>query len=158
MNSNDNRRRPTRVGQPVSDWLGRLTADNAVARHARRLMALQPLVDRCVPASLRVPLKVANFREGTLVLTAPNGALAHRARLAVPALLAALQRLEPAVHALRIEVQRTFPEPRPPRKVAVLSATARESLQGLADTLPDSDVKAAVQRLLKRHGGSTKPP
>lgn len=158
MNSKDNRRRPTRAGQPLSDWLGRLTADNSVARHARRLMALQPLVDRCVPASLRVPLTVANFREGTLVLTAPNGALAHRARLAVPALLTAMRRLEPAVRALRIEVQRTFPESRPPRKVAVLSTTARESLQGLADTLPDSDVKAAVQRLLRRHGGSMKPP
>ncbi len=153
MNSNDNKRRPARAGKAVSDWLGRLTADNAVARHARRLMALQPLVDRCVPASLRVPLTVANFREGTLVLTAPNGALAHRARLAVPALLAALQQQEPAVRVLRIEVQRTFPEPRPPRKVAVLSTAARESLENLAHTLPDSDVKAAVERLLRRHGG-----
>lgn len=155
MNSKDNRRRPTRAGQPVSDWLGHLTADNAIARHARRLMALQPLVDRCAPAGLRVPLTVANFRDGTLVLTAPNGALAHRARLAVPTLLTALQRLEPAVRVIRVEVQRTFREPKPPRKTAVLSPTARESLQGLADTLPDSDVKSAVQRLLRRHGGTT---
>lgn len=137
----------------MSDWLGHLTADNAIARHARQLMALQPLVDRCVPARLRVSLTVANFRDGTLVLTAPNGAFAHRARLAAPDLLTALQRLEPAVRALRIEVQRTFPEARPPRKQAVLTPAARASLQGLADSLPDSDVKAALQRMLRRHGG-----
>lgn len=152
MNSNDKRRAASRTGQPVSDWLGHLSTDSAVTRHARRLMALQPLVDRCVPPRLKVSLTVANLREGMLVLTAPNGALAHRARLVVPGLLAALQRQDPSIRALRIEVQRTFPPPRPPRRPATLSPAARESLQGLADELPESEVKAAIQRLLRHHG------
>lgn len=134
----------------MADWLGTLSADSEVARHAGRLIDLQAWLDHCTPATLRTPLMVMNLRAGTLVATAPNGALAHRARLASPKILAALRTREPGITSLRIEVQREFTQPPAPKKGAQLSPVARSSLRQLADSLPESDVRAALERLLAR--------
>lgn len=150
MNPSDTRRRRARGGRPVADWLSSLSADSEVARHAGRLIDLQAWLDHCTPATLRTPLTVMNLRTGTLVATAPNGALAHRARLAAPKILEALRTREPGITSLRIEVQREFAQPPAPKKEAQLSPVARTSLRQLADSLPESDVRAALERLLDR--------
>ena len=149
MNRNPSGRAPTRA-RVLRDWLAAPGDVRAVTEHARPLLALQSMLDACLPAPLRGQVRVSNFRQGILVAGVGGGALAHRLRTLAPQLVEALRAREVAVVELRAEVRPTELAPPPPPKRAVLGPNARESIERLAASLPESPMRAALERMARR--------
>ncbi|MGH8710041.1 MAG: hypothetical protein ACREVA_01790, partial [Burkholderiales bacterium] len=82
-------------------------------------------------------------------LFADNGAVAAKLKQLTPSLLVKFQKRGYEVTAIRVEVQ---PPPRqaPPRKKIRLSGKAADHLQELAERLPVSPLRAALEGLLVR--------
>lgn len=142
-------RSATRTGT-LRDWLAAPGDARAVTEHARRLLALQSVLDACLPAPLRGQVRVSNFRQGVLVAGVSGGALAHRLRTLAPQVVEALRARQVPVVELRAEVRPGVPEPPAPPKRAVLGPAARESIEQLAASLPESPMRAALERMARR--------
>lgn len=149
MKHNPPGRSPARA-RVLRDWLAAPGDVRAVTEHASRLLALQSVLDACLPAALRGQVRVSNFRQGVLVAGVSGGALAHRLRTLAPQLVEALRARQVAVVELRAEVRPAVPAPPPPPKRAVLGPGARESIERLAASLPDSPMRAALERMARR--------
>ena len=81
---------------------------------------------------------------------ADSGAAATRLRLLAPGLLAEFRGKGWQFNAIRVAVQvRTRPEPAPKSPRKSLDAKGQQSLQRLADQLPESTLQAAIRRLAK---------
>lgn len=116
----------------------------------RPLRELQKIYTACVPPYLRTASRVGSIAGGELKLFADSGAAATRLRLLAPALLAEFRGKGWQFSAIRVAVQvQTRPEPaaKSPRKS--LDARGQQSLQRLADQLPESTLQAAIKRLAK---------
>ena len=137
-------------GQTVRDWLTRLDDAGRIADHARYLAGIQRVLETALPPGLANDVSVCNVRNGTLVIAASSGAVAHRLRMMAADLLPRLANGGERLTALRVEVRPPhLPDPSPPKR-ATLSPAARASLDDLARSLPDSPVRAAVERFLRR--------
>lgn len=147
----DPRRRPR--PQPVSHWLARLGEATPAAVHAARLAEAAAHLRACLPPALVPDAALANIHGSTWVCIAQHGAMAHRLRLVAPRVVACLQARGLDVSDIRVEVRARAPEPAPAPKRAILSDAARESLGDLADRLAETDVGAALRRLLDRQDG-----
>jgi hypothetical protein len=142
--------RSPRRSRALRDWLAAPGDARAVTEHARRLLALQLVLDACLPAGLRGQVRVSNFRQGLLVAGVGGGALAHRLRTLAPQLVEALRAKQIAVVELRAEVRPAVSPPPSPPKRAVLGPMARESIERLAASLPDSPMRSALERMARR--------
>jgi len=149
MKQNPQGRSATRA-RALRDWLAAPGDTGSVTEHARRLLALQTVLDACLPTVLRGQVRVSNLRQGVLVAGVNGGAVAHRLRTLAPQLVEALRARQVAVVELRAEVRPVMPAPPPPPKRAVLGPTARESIERLAASLPDSPMRAALERMARR--------
>ena len=111
---------------------------------ARELSALAGLVDGFFPPDLARQVRVANFREGELVLLAANSSAAAKLRLLAPSLSRFLSEQRREVNSVSVRVQPSRLRGAPkgpdaaPRKAARLShaglAALRELLQGMSES------------------------
>ncbi len=83
------------------------TGLSALTRTMQRLAALQQLYVACTPVELALASRVVNNRNGELVITADNSAIAAKLRQLAPRLLKNLQKQSGEVTGIRIEVQVT---------------------------------------------------
>ena len=114
------------------------------------LRELQKLYTACVPPYLAQTSRVGSVAGDELKLFADSGAAATRLRLLAPGLLAEFRGKGWQFSAIRVAVQvrsRPGPAAGSPRKSP--GATGQQSLQKLADALPESPLQAAIGRLAK---------
>ena len=115
---------------------------------------LQQILAKTAPPELEKSCYVKQLRDGVLSLAAANAAVATQIRQLSPRLLAGYQKQGSEVTSIRIEVQ-VFNPNNPPairRENQGLSPESIEKIKGLADTLEDSPLKAALNRLASRGG------
>jgi len=131
-----------------------VTDDPALAAlwdRTKPLRELQKLYAGCVPPVLRTASRVGSVSGDELKLFADSGAVATRLRLLAPGLLAEFRGKGWQFSAIRVAVQVSPPPaPAPGTPREAMGAKGRESLQRLADTLPESPLQAAIRRLARR--------
>jgi hypothetical protein len=132
-----------------------LGSGDALARlkdHAARLRRLQVVLERGLPPLIAGLCRVANLKDGMLVIAASGGAAAARLKQMTPSLIEHFVHAGHAVHNIRVKV--ATPEvaqwrrPPPDRHI---SPNAKASLTQFAATLPpDSPLRASLERLARR--------
>ena len=125
-----------------------------VLAKARDLRALGGLVDGFFPPDLARQVRVANFREGELVIAAANPAAAAKTRLLAPSLSRYLATQRWQVNSVSIRVQPNSARQAfvAPQKTATLSTPTLDSLRALHDRMAASPAREALGRLLRRRG------
>jgi hypothetical protein len=123
---------------------------------ARDLRALAGLVQGFLPADLARQARVANYREGEIVVVAATAAAGAKLRLLAPTLSHFLSERRWQVNSVSIRVQPNWPhaEGVASQKTATLSTVTLTSLRALHDRMAPSPARDALQRLLRRRGRS----
>lgn len=132
-----------------------LGSGDALARlqdHAARLRRLQAALDLALPPQLSGQCRVANLKDGVLVVSARGAAAAVRLRQMLPSLIEQLARAGHAVASIKVKVG--TPEQaewrRPPTERHI-SANAKATLSAFANSLPaDAPLRSALERLVRR--------
>lgn len=127
-----------------------------VLAKARDLRALAGLVQGFFPPDLASQARVANYREGEVVLTAANAAAGAKLRLLAPALGRFLSERRWQVNSVSIRVQPNSSRQAigAAQKSAHLSTPTLESLRALHDRMTPCPAREALGRLLRRRGRS----
>lgn len=137
----------------IGDLLSASRELEALSRQAQRLAELQQVLFEAVPPLLASATRVKSCRAGTLVLLADNAAVAAKLRQFAPRLLIHLRKRATEVTGIRVEVQLAAQQTGPPirsrkRSIAV---DAIDDFRALANSLKDSPLKSALNRLVQRH-------
>jgi hypothetical protein len=127
----------------------------SLARKAQRLAELRSAFLNSAPAPLCQASRVRDYRAGTLYLSADNAAVATKLRQLAPSLLLSIRKRAPEVTGIKIAVQVREVTPRPTGRSRAHAGGIEnvEIFRALAEKLPESPLKAAVSRLVRRHGG-----
>jgi len=137
--------------------LGRiLSADGELqplVAKTRDIAALAGFVDGFVPPDLASQVRVANIREGELVLLAANSSAAAKLKLLAPSLNRFLVEQRYQVSSVSVRVQPNAPgkASAAAQKTAYFSTPTLDSLQALHDGMQDSPAREALGGLLRRH-------
>jgi hypothetical protein len=125
-----------------------------VLAKARDLRALGGLVQGFFPADLARQVRVANYREGNVILIAANAAAGAKLRLLAPTLSQFLSERRWQVNSVSIRVQPNSARAvsAAPQKTATLSTPTLDSLRALHDRMAPSAARDALRRLLQRRG------
>jgi hypothetical protein len=123
-----------------------------VLAKARDLRALAALVQGFFPDDLARQARVANYREGEVVLVAANAAAGAKLRLLAPALSRFLSERRWQVNSVSIRVQpnRSQTASAASQKTATLSTFTLDSLRALHERMAASPAREALGRLLRR--------
>ena len=124
-----------------------------LSRKAEQLVALQRHYERLAPPSLMRASRVLQLERQTLTLAADNSAIAAKLRQLAPELANLLQSAGCEVTGIQVKVQVARPPIIYTPTPALLSVTGRQRLTDLADKLPDSPLKNALQRLARKNNG-----
>jgi hypothetical protein len=124
---------------------------------ARDLRALRGLVENFLPPDLARQARVANFRDGELVLLATNASAAAKLRLLAGPLSAYLSERRWQVNsvALRVQPNASRGEAAAVQKSVHLSTHTIESLRALHSRMAASPAREALGRLIERAKGHT---
>ena len=125
-----------------------------VLAKARDLRALAGLIRGFFPADLARQVRVANYREGEVVLIAASAAAGAKLRLLAPTLSRFLSERRWQVNSVSIRVQPNSAR-QPvvaPQKTATLSTPTLDSFRALHDRMAASPARDALGRLLRRRG------
>ncbi len=117
-----------------------------LAHTARELATLQQHYRRIAPPSLLRASHVRQFERQTLTLAADNAAIAAKLRQLAPQLVQKLRQTGVEVTGIQVRVQVGTPPARRSSKPRTLGTAGRQQMAKLADSLPDSPLKNAVQR------------
>jgi len=116
----------------------------------KQLTALEHAYAASVPRELARRSRVAYEREGTLVVTADNSAIATKLRHLAPRIVQHIVKSAPQVTSIRVEVQVTQRPAARREPAAEIGPSGLASLRELRDSLPTSPLKAALDRLVTR--------
>ena len=126
---------------------------------ARDLRALAGIVHGFLSADLARKTRVANLKDGRLVLIADHSAAAAKLQLLAPALVRILQDQRWQVNSLSVRVQpnasRGAAAER--QKSVYLSTHTLDGLRALHSSMRPSVAREALGRMLRRHGALRKP-
>ena len=119
----------------------------------RDISALSGLVNGYLPPDLSRQVRVANLREGELVLLAANSSAAAKLKLLAPSLSRFLVEQRWQVNSVSLRVQPNTPKTGAAavQKTAYFSTHTLDSLQALHDRLQASPARDALDGLLRRH-------
>jgi hypothetical protein len=131
-----------------------LTAEGTArfAAHAQRLLRFQGLLEASLPATLRGHARVANLRQGKLVIHAANSAVAAKLRQLGPRFAEVF--LNDGAKLTQIEVKVQARAPAPPKAkrqpIAKPGTKQEQALANLAHGLPEgSAMRDPLLRLLQ---------
>lgn len=132
-----------------------LRSDEAIARlknHAERLQQLQAILVQALPPALTRNCRVANFKQGVLIIHTENGALASKLRQMTTSIATRFRQQGEPLSEILIRVQPLNPEapPTPRPRAAHIGEAGRQALNDLAGTLPEGGLKTALTTLLLR--------
>lgn len=135
----------------VENYLEASEGAGSVLAHARLLMKLTHFYQGMAPMHLGQASCVANYKSGIIVIHAVSGAVAAKLRQLAPTLANEFSKrgfecseVQVKVQAHEIKSQSRSSTQKP------LSQQTGEVLAGLAGTLPDSPLRAALETLLAR--------
>jgi hypothetical protein len=127
-----------------------------VLAKARDIRTLGGLIGGFFPSDLARQVRVANFRDGELVLTAANPPVAAKIRLLASSLSRYLAKQRWQVNSVSVRVQPTESPAVVPKgqaaKTVHLSTQAVQALRKLHSAMGDSPARDALAALLERHG------
>lgn len=123
---------------------------HALTDQAGKRNSLQKIWDEVVPAALRSYTRAGGVQHRRITVFADNGAVAAKLKLLTPNLLKNLQNKGVEVTSIRFQVQVQSQRRAAPHVPRTLSSQAVDTLSQLAQTLPDSPLKTALQRLSGR--------
>ncbi len=127
-----------------------------VLAKTRDLRALGGLVDGFFPPDLARQVRVANIREGELVIAAANPAAAAKIRLLAPSLSRYLATQRWQVNSVSVRVQPTPLRRQVPQgkreKTVQLSTSSIASLRALHGRMAESPARRALGELIGHHG------
>lgn len=115
---------------------------------AERLIELRRIYSKLVPQQLLRSSSIANYKQQKVVIFAENNAVAAKLRLLSPRLVSDFSKNGVEVTGIQLEVQprqETAQEAEPKR--ARLSQAGAESLDALAASLSDSELKQALKSM-----------
>jgi len=113
----------------------------------RQLRALQVQYEQVTPPSLLRASRVMQIEQNVLIVAANNNAVAAKLRQMTPDLVRQLQLNGSEVTGIQVRVQVTSP-PIPRASIpSSVSNSGKQQLNDLAETLGDSPLKSAIQRL-----------
>ena len=126
---------------------------------ARDLRALAGIVHGFLSADLARKTRVANLKDGRLVLIADHSAAAAKLQLLAPALVRILQDQRWQVNSLSVRVQPNASRSAAPerKKSVYLSTHTLDRLRALHSSMTPSPAREALGRMLRRHSGPAKP-
>lgn len=129
------------------------TADGTArfAAHAKRLLRLQRLLETALPLPLRAHARVANLRQGKLIIHAANSAVAAKLRQFGPRFTELFLKDGAQISEIDVRVQAKTPNSPPKKQIPIdlPSEERKHALTQLTDNLPDdSPLKSALGRLL----------
>lgn len=139
--------------QKIGKLLAASSELQALSVKTRHLMELQQLYITVAPGPLAQASRVKNFRAGTLFLFASNAAVAAKLQQLIPSLLVNIQKQEPQITGIRVEVQVSdVPDRRvkSPEKHS-LPIEIIDDFRKLAERVNDPALKSALARLVRRH-------
>ena len=135
----------------LEDFLDSADGAGSVLAQARRLLRLACLYQEIAPAHLCQASRLVNYKSGTVVIHASNGATAAKLRQLASTLADGFAKrgvecsgVQVKVQAAEFRVQSSPPMQKP------LSGQAVQTLGDLRDSLPDSELRQAVDTLLRR--------
>jgi hypothetical protein len=121
----------------------------AVTQQAERLLALQQIFEATAPPGLARHCRVANFKQGVLIILAANALLAAKLRQLIPSLTNDFCNRGWQVTAIQVSVQdQPASAENGPSALPELPAAARAELEAFARTAPDPRIRTAVLHLL----------
>lgn len=120
--------------------------------HARLLARLQQRFREFAPAGLAECARVVNYRLGTVVIHASNGATAAKLKQISPRMRENFEKSGLECNQIEVKVQPTSaPEEFPPGTQKPISEASAEILSCHADSLPEgSSLASALRKLVSR--------
>ena len=137
----------------LGDYLKSDEAMGRLSAHAGHLQTLQRLFENAVPAMLARSSRVANFKQGVVVVHAENGAVAAKLRQIAPSLGEGFRLKGEQVTEIRIRVQPldiALQQKQAPR-AASLGNAGRASIGRLTASLPEGPLRTALEGLVARN-------
>lgn len=130
-----------------------------VLAKARDLRALAGIVNGFLSADLARRTRLANLKDGKLVLIADHSAAAAKLQLLAPALVRALEGQRWQVNSVSVRVQPNASRVAAPvvQKSVYLSTHTLDRLRELHDRMTASPARDALARMLRRHSALRKP-
>lgn len=119
---------------------------------AHALSALQRHFIKAAPPYLAQSCTVLGLQFGTLTIAAANATVAAKLRQLAPELVVLLQNRGCEVSGIRVKVQVGYSPPQPRQQPRELSRTARNALNNFSDSLNESPLKQALQRISRKAG------
>ena len=126
-----------------------------ILQQAQRLQALNELMQQFLQPQMRAHCRVANYQQGSLVLAADNAAVATLLRYDLPNILQKIRQAEgfAGLANIKVHVNKSHtPAQQNPRRAREqqLSHYGTQCIQQLANSLQDSELCKALQRLGKQ--------
>ena len=119
---------------------------------AQALSALQRHFANVAPAYLAQSCTVLGLQFGSLTIAAANATVAAKLRQLAPELVVLLQNRGCEVSGIRVKVQVGYAPAQPLQRPRELSRTARNALNNFSDSLNESPLKQALQRISRKPG------
>jgi hypothetical protein len=132
-------------------YLDKDAAAGRVMAHARLLLKLSRRFEAVAPAGLRHSAHVANYKLGTIIIHADNGAVAAKIRQLSQRLSNELSKGGAECSGIEVKVQpRQIPSQSTSSTQKPLSDKAIGILQSTTEKLPEGPLRKALDNLLKR--------
>jgi hypothetical protein len=134
------------------DFLDSEDGAGKVLPHARELLRLARLYHEIAPAYLSEASRLVNYKSGTVVIHAANGATAAKLRQLAPTLSDGFSGRGVECRGVEVKVRAPgFPATsRATQKPKPLSGRTFQTLENLRDSLPDSELRRALDTLIRR--------
>ena len=135
----------------LEDFLDSPDGAGKVLAHARLLLRLARLYQQIAPANLHQLSRLVNYKSGKVVIHAANGAAAARLRQMAVTLADGFSKRGIECSGIQVKVGiNELPAPPGISRQKPLSARTVQTLGGLRDALPDSELRHAVDTLIQR--------
>lgn len=136
----------------IKNYLADDKAAGPVMGQAALLLRLNTVFQLSVPSPLGEAARVANFKAGTLIILAENGAVAVKLRQMTQRLESTFSTAGVQCNSVEVKVQPSkIHSESTGSMVKPISASSRESIGGLIQSLPPEDrLRKALEVLLNR--------
>jgi hypothetical protein len=138
-------------GQPFKLLLNSSDDLKAISVRLKRVALLQEIYVETVPRDLAGRSRVADERADAVVVMADTSAVAAKLRQLAPRIVAEIVKREPERTGIRLDVQLSPANRLPAASGRALPESALEGLASLRDALPESELRAALQKMVARH-------
>jgi len=136
--------------QRLKTLLGNEQSLRSLFKKTQTLAALQEHFVHAAPPYIGESSQVSGLIFGTLSVCVANNTVAAKLRHLAPEIVYALQDRGCEVNEIRVKVQVAYAAVKPKRTPRALTSKARNALSELSESLPDSPLKNAVEKMMRK--------